>query len=131
MFETCEPCTSTRVLAAAVFSTLEKHLFDETTAHAEVASNFYITAAQLHKSITGVDYKSGPHVYKKKHTITDTASSTSKIQKPAPGPSSATAEEMPQPQETSQEAEDDDLNTEPIPAEDTLSSSSDSLYNPF
>ena len=131
VFETCEPHMPTRVLAAAVFSTLEKHLFDETTACAEVVSNFYITATQLHKSITGVDYKSGPYVYKKKHTITDTASSTSKIQKPAPGPSSATAAETPQPQETSQEAEDDDPNTEPIPAEDTLSSSSDSLYNPF
>ena len=131
VFETCEPRTPTQVLAAAVFSTLEKHLLDETTARAEVTSNFYITVAQLHKSITGVDYKSGPHVYKKKHTITDTASSTSKIQKPAPGPSSATAEETPQPQETSQKAEDDDPNTEPIPAEDTLSSSSDSLYNPF
>ena len=131
MFETCDPHTPTRVLAAAVFSTLEKRLFDETTARAEVASNFCITAAQLHKSITGVDYKSGPHVYKKKRKFTDTASSTSKIQKPAPGPSSATAEETPQTQETSQEAEDDDLNTEPVPAEDTLSSSSDSLYNPF
>ena len=58
VFETCEPHTPTRVLAAAIFSTLEKHLVDEMTARAEVASNFYITAAQLHKSITGVDYKS-------------------------------------------------------------------------
>ena len=127
MFETCDPRTPTRVLATAVFSTLKKHLFDEMTAR----TNFCITAAQLHKSITGVDYKSGPHVYKKKCKITDTASSTSKIQKPAPGPSSATAEKMPQTQETSQEAEDDDPNTEPVPAKDTLSSSSISLYNPF
>ena len=131
MFETCDPHTPTRVLATAVFSTLEKHLFDEMTARAEVALNFCITAAQLHKSITGVDYKSGPHVYKKKCKIMDTASSTSKIQKLAPGPSLATAEETLQTQETSQEAEDDDPNTEPVPAEDTLSSSSDSLYNPF
>ena len=115
------------MLAAVVFSTLEKHLFDETTVRAEVRSNFCITAAQLHKSITGVDYKSGPHVYKKKRKITDRASSTSKIQKPAPGPSLATAEEMPQ----TQEAEDDDPNKEQVPAKDTLSSSSDSLYNPF
>ena len=127
VFESCDPCTPTRVLAAAVFSTLEKHLFDEMTARAEVMSNFCITAAQLHKSITSVNYKSGPHVYKKKCKITDTASSTSKIQKPSPGPSLATAEETPQ----TQEAEDNDPNTEPIPAEDTLASSSDSLYNPF
>ena len=92
VFETCEACTSTQKLAAAVFSTLKKHLFDETTPRAEVASNFCITATQLHKSITGVDYKGGPHVYKKKRKTTDTASSTSKIQKTAPGPSSVTEE---------------------------------------
>ena len=101
------------------------------TPRAEVASNFCITAAQLHKSITGVDYKSGPHVYKKKRKTMDTASSTSKIQKTAPGPSSVT-EETSQTQETSQEPDDDDEKTGPTPAEDTLSSaSSDSLYNPF
>ena len=131
VFQTCEARTPTRVLVTAVFCTLEKHLFDDTTPRAEVASNFCITAAQLHKSITGVDYKSGPHVYKKKHKTTDTASSTSKIQKTAPGPSSVT-EETSQTQETSQEPDDDDTKTGPIPAEDTLSSaSSDSLYNPF
>ena len=88
VFETCEPRTPTRVLAAAVFCTLEKHLFDETTPRAEVASSFCITATQLHKSVTGIDYKSGSHVYKKKHKTTDTASTTSKIKKTAPGPSS-------------------------------------------
>ena len=119
------------MLATAVFCTLKKHLFDDMTPCAEVASNFCITATQLHKSITGVDYKSGPHVYKKKRKTTDTASSTSKIQKTAPGPPSVT-EEMSQTQETSQEPDDDDTKTGPIPVEDTLSSaSSDSLYNPF
>ena len=39
-----------RVLAAAVFSTLEKHLFDETTARADIANTFHITSAQLHKA---------------------------------------------------------------------------------
>ena len=100
-FENCEPRTPTRVLAAVIFSTLEKHHFDSTTAHAEVTSNFSIMAAQLHKAITGVDYKSGPHVYKKKKRMTtETVTTTSAIEKPA---------------------------------EDTLSSSSDSdpLYNPF
>ena len=101
VFENCEPQTPTRVLAAAIFSTLEKHLFDSTTARTEVTSNFSITAAQLHKVITGVDYKSGPHVYKKKKcTTTETVTTMSAVEKPA---------------------------------EDTLSSSSDSdpLYNPF
>ena len=128
-FETCEARTPTRVLAAAIFSTLEKHLFDDMTACAEVVSNFCITAAQLHKSITGVDYKSGPHVYKKKkRKTTETATSISKVQKTTPGPSSVTEEAS---QETLQEPDDDDLQTEQIPVEDTLSSSSDSLYNPF
>ena len=131
VFEICEARTPTRVLAAAVFSTLEKHLFDETAARAEVTSNFCITATQLHKSITGVDYKSGPHVYKKKHKTTDTASSTSKVQKTTLGPSSVT-EQTSQTQETSQEPDDDDAKTESIPAEDTLSTaSSDSLYDTF
>ena len=131
VFETCEAQTPTRVLATAVFCTLEKHLFDDMTPCAEVASKFCITAAQLHKSITSVDYKSGPHVYKKKRKTTGTASSTSKIKKTAPGPSSVT-EETSQTQETSQEPNDDDTKTGPILAEDTLSpSSSDSLYNPF
>ena len=131
VFETCEARTPTRVLAAAVFCTLEKHLFDETTLRAEVASSFSITADQLHKSVTGIDYKSGPHAYKKKRKTTDTASTTSKIKKTAPGPSSV-LQDTPQTQETSPESDDDDAKTGTIPSEDTLSSaSSDSLYNPF
>ena len=126
-FETCDTRTPTRVLAAAVFCTLEKHFFDEMTPRAEVASKFCVTATQLHKAITGVDYKSGPHVYKKKCKTTDPAGSTSKIQKTSPSPSSV-IEKMSETQETSQEPDDDD----PNPTEDTLSSaSSDSLYNPF
>ena len=45
-FEKCEPRTPTRVLAAAIFSILERHLFDSTTACAEVTANFSITPAQ-------------------------------------------------------------------------------------
>ena len=131
VFETGEAHTPTRVLAAAVFCTLEKHLFDETTPRAEVASSFCITATQLHKSVTGIDYKSGPHVYKKKRKTTDTAGTTSKIKKTAPDPSSV-PQETPRTQGTSCESDDDDPKTGPIPSEDTLSSSSsDSLYNPF
>ena len=51
----CDKRTPTRVLAVAVFCTLEKHLFDETTPRAEIASLFCITAAQLHKAVTGVN----------------------------------------------------------------------------
>ena len=40
-FEPCEARTPTRVLAAAIFSTLERHLFDDMTAHAVRVELFY------------------------------------------------------------------------------------------
>ena len=81
-FKECDKCTPTRVLAAAIFCTLEKHLFDETTPGVEVASLFCIMAAQLHKAVTGVDYQSGPHPYKGKRKATDTDSTMpTKLQK--------------------------------------------------
>ena len=71
-----------------------KHLFDETTARAEVASHFCIMAAQLHKAVTGVDYQSSPHPYKGKQKATNTDSTTpTKLQKtdasPSPAPSTS------------------------------------------
>ena len=65
-FKECKERTPTHVLATAIFCILEKHLFDETTPRAEVATSFCITAAQLHRAVTGIDYQSGPHTYKKK-----------------------------------------------------------------
>ena len=118
-FEKCEPRTPTRVLAAAIFSILERHLFDSTTPRAEVTANFSITPAQLHKAITGVDYKSGPHTYKKKKSVTtETVTTTSTVKKTTPGPSTVSKEAS---------------TIKEIQAEDTLASSSDSdsLYNPF
>ena len=118
-FDKCEPRTPTRVLTAAIFSILERHLFDSTTPRAEVAANFSITPAQLHKAITGVDYKSGPHTYKKKKSVTtETVTTTSTIKKTTPGPSTVSKEAS---------------TIKEIQAEDTLASSSDSdsLYNPF
>ena len=115
VFQTVEERTPTRVLAAAVYSTLERHLFDETTTRNDVASTFKITAAQLHKAITGIDYKSGPHKYKKRRKVADASTSI----EPRPGTSS----QLQHKQETTQPSEE--------PA-DTLSSSSlESLYNPF
>ena len=100
-------------------------MFDETTPRAEVASKFCVTAAQLHKAITGIDYKSGPHVYKKRRKAEDPAASTSQTQQAQPSPS-LKIEKTSETQETFQEPDD------PNPAYDTLSSSSsESLYNPF
>ena len=134
VFKKCEERTPIRVLAAAIFCTLEKHLFDDTTPRAEVATSFCITAAQLHKSVTGIDYQSGPHAYKRKRMTTDTASTSAKIQKTEPAPSAAlstsgeTSHENPQTQEISGKSEPDHPKPRAIPSEDTLSSSSlDSL----
>ena len=134
VFKECEEHTPTRVLAAAVFCTLEKHLFDETIPRAEVATSFCITAAQLHKAVTGIDYQSSPHPYKRKQKTTDTASTSTKLQKtdtgpsPAPSTSGEISRKKAPAKETSRESDTDHSKTEAITSEDTLSSgSSDSL----
>ena len=120
------------MLAAAIFCTLEKHLFDETTTRADVANTFHITSAQLHKAMTGVDYQSGPHIYKRKRKATDTPSTGAKILKiksalSAAPSTSAPAQEIQKIDEISGESEPDPTD-EAIPSADTLpSESSDSL----
>ena len=131
-FLKCEERSPIRVLAAAIFSTLEKHLFDETTARADIANTFHITSAQLHKAMTGIDYQSGPHVYKRKRKATDTPTTSAKILKtksaPSPAPStSAPVKEIQKSDEISGESEPDPTE-EALPSADTLpSDSSDSL----
>ena len=118
VFHKVEERTPTRVLAAAVYCTLEKHLFDETTTRNDVASKFRIMAAQLHKAITGIDYKSGPHKYKKRRKTDDV--STSHTLEPRP----STSSKLQQTQQTKQPSE------EPADPVNTLSSSSsESLYD--
>ena len=132
VFQKCEEWTPVRVLAVAIFCTLEKHLFDETTPRADVANSFNIMTAQLHKAITGIDYQSGPHVYKRKRKATTIASTDMKIQKTESAPStapstSAQGQEKQKIDEPSGESEMDPP-AEAIPSADTLSSgSSDSL----
>ena len=124
-FDKFEERTPTRVLAAAVYCMLEKHLFNDTTPRADVASKFRVTAAQLHKAIMGIDYKSGPHTYKKRRKDVVPDVSTSQTQEARPSTSSK-VQKTQKTKETSQES------TDPNPAYDTLSSSSsESLYNPF
>ena len=119
-FLKCEERSPVRVLAAAIFCTLEKHLFDETTARADVANTFRITSAQLHKAMT------------RKWKATDTPSTGTKIQKTKSAPSaapltSAPAQEIQKLDEISGESEPDPT-AEAIPSADTLpSESSDSL----
>ena len=131
-FLKCEERSPVRVLAAAVFLTLEKHLFDETTARADIANTFHITSAQLHKAMTGIDYRGGPHIYKRKRKATDAPTTSAKIPKttsaPSPAPStSAPAKETQKTDEISAESEPDPTE-EALPSADTLpTDSSDSL----
>ena len=88
-------------------------------------AKFRVTAAQLHKAIMGIDYKSGPHKYKKRRKDEVPDVSTSQTQEARPSTSSKLRKTQ-QMKQTSQEPAD------PNPAYDTLSSSgSESLYNPF
>ena len=82
--------------------------------------------------MTGVDYKSGPHRYKRKRKATDTPATGAKIPKvksalsPAPS-TSAPAQEIQKLDEISGESEPDHTD-EAIPSADTLPSESlDSL----
>ena len=118
-----------RVLAAAVFSTLEKHLFDETTARADIANTFHITSAQLHKAVTGVDYRSGPHVYKRKRKTTTAPTASGETPKPTSALSSAPSPAK-ETQKTDEISEDSgqDPTAEELHSADTLpTDSSDSL----
>ena len=127
-FQQCKERTPVRVLAAGIFCILEKHFFDETTSRAHVANSFGITAAQLHKAVTGIDYQSGPHAYKRKRKTTDTATTATKIQKTESAPSavpstSAQGEEKQKTDESSEESETDPTR-EAMPSADMLSSGS-------
>ena len=108
-FQDCEKKSPTRVLAAAIYCTLEKKYFDERTPRAEIATMFCVTMAQLTKTVTGVDYESGLHSSTKKRKTTDaTQAMPSKVTK------TTAADKAPAMAESSQSKDD------------TLSSSSDS-----
>ena len=81
-FMKSEPKSPTRVLAAALYCTLERKYFDERTTRQDIAVRFKITTAQLTKAITGVAYESGPHSSTKKCKIQDAGSSEPPRKKP-------------------------------------------------
>ena len=64
--EECDNNTPMRVLAAAIYATLEKKFFDTTHSRIELATAFKCNVSQLSKALTGVEYRSGPHHYKPK-----------------------------------------------------------------
>ena len=81
-FHDCKKRSPTRVLATAIYYTLEKKYFDERTPRAEITTMFCITMAQLTKAVMGVDYESVPHSSAKKRKTTDaTQTMPSKVTK--------------------------------------------------
>ena len=102
----------TRVLAAAIYCTLERKYFDDKTPRAQVAMMFQVTTAQLTKAVTGIDYMSGPHTYIKKRKTSAEPSTSTAAQTPKPTAAKTTSA-------TALKATQE--------AEDTLSSSSSDL----
>ena len=68
----CDRNSATRVLAAAVYSTLEHHFFDDTRSRMDITNAFKCNVSQLSKAVTGIDYASSPHNYKPKEKKTPT-----------------------------------------------------------
>ena len=66
----CEKNNATRVLAAAIYSVLEKKFFDTVLPRADVATAFHCNTSQLSKALTGIEYASGPHQYTPKKSAT-------------------------------------------------------------
>ena len=123
-FHKCEKKAPTRVLAAAIFCTLERKYFDEKTPRAKIATMFQITTAQLMKAVTGVDYESGPHPYTKKCKTSDTKTSSKETTPHVEPSTSTTAPTLKSPAEPPTSATALKATQE---AEDMLSSSSSDL----
>ena len=118
----CEENSATRVLAAAVFSQLECHYFDETSSRVDVAHQFKCNVSQLSKALTGIDYALEPHHYKPKPK----KQATKRTSTSDPHPNSA--------KKTSGVCEKSEAETTPKSSavqEDTLSSSSSSEELPM
>ena len=113
----CDENSATRVLAAATFSKLEHHYFDETMSRVDIARQFKCNMSQLSKALTGVDYASGPHHYKPKAKKQATKRTDTSDPNPRPV------------KKTPKVPEKSDVGTvlkTPTAQEDTLSSSSSS-----
>ena len=105
----CDNNSATRVLAAAIYSQLEKHYFDLTHSRSDVAVLFRCNTLQLSKAIMGVDYKSGPHHYKPKKIRKQAAESFAQAstQQKAPRTADADPTKAVQPEDTLSSASSD------------------------
>ena len=117
-FAECDDNTPTRVLAAAIYATIERKFFDTTHSRMELATAFKCNISQLLKALTGVEYCLGPHYYKPKPK--SVKKRTSELGEPSGMPPKKTPK--PVTDTTAQPAQAEHLFT----AEDTLSESSSS-----
>ena len=113
---TCDENSATRVLAVAIYCTLEHFFFDDTLSRADIATAFRCNVSQLTKAVTGVDYKGGPHKYKPKKATIRPSKTTDKQAGPSKRKATSTSSTQP---ETTQAPN-------PNVQEDTLPSSSSS-----
>ena len=56
-FAECDENTPTRVLAAAIYATIEKKFFDTTHSRMELATACKCNVSQLSKALTGMEYR--------------------------------------------------------------------------
>ena len=115
-FTTCDENSATRVLAAAVYSTLEHLFFDDTLSRVDISMAFHCNVSQLTKAVTGVDYKGGPCYYKSKKATKRPSETTDKDTGPLKRKATSTHPTQPKTMQA----------TDPVVQEDTLSSSSSS-----
>ena len=121
-FAECNDNTPMRVLAAAIYATIERKFFDTTHSRMELATAFKCNISQLSKALTGVEYRSGPHYYKPKPK--SVKKRTSELGEPSGMPPTKTSK--PVAKTTAQPAQTEHLLT----AEDTLESDSNSDLPP-
>ena len=62
----CNKNTPTSVLAAAIYTKLERKFFDNTRSRIDLATAFRCNVSQLTKALMGMEYYSGPHHHKPK-----------------------------------------------------------------
>ena len=115
---TCDENSATRVLAAAVYCTLEHLFFDDMLSCTDIATAFHCNVSQLTKAITGVDYKGGPRKYKPKKATKRPNETTDK----QAGPSKRKATSTSSTQPATTQAPNPDVQEDTLPS----SSSSDS-----
>ena len=117
---TCDENSATRVLAAAVYCTLEHFFFDDMLSRTDIATAFRCNMSQLTKAITRVDYKGGPHKYKPMKATKRPRETTDK----QAGPSKCKATSMSFTQPETMQAPNPDVQEDTLPS---LSSSDSDL----